>query len=266
MSRWCAGALAAALLFGAWAPARADLFRPSREDQVKLGQRAAEQVRKKEKVLPGDDPHVVLLRRLADRILRQLPEKDRSPWRFSFDVIESKEINAFALPGGPVFFYTGLLRKLSTEDQVAAVLAHEITHATHQHWASAYADNQKRRLGLVAVLALLRANRAAFDVASVADDLLFTLPYSRRHETEADMVGYDLMTAAGFNPQGMVEVFDLLRRATAGGKPPEFLSTHPDDAARIRRIQDRIARDRRSFPAQTPLPWQPEELKPKSAK
>ncbi|MFN3682929.1 MAG: M48 family metallopeptidase [Fimbriimonadaceae bacterium] len=258
-------AIAAAALLGA-EPARADLFRPSKDDQVKLGQRAAGELRKREKVLPDNDPHVVLLRRLGDRVLAQLPEADRKPWKFSFDVIDSKDVNAFALPGGPVFFYTGLLKKLGTEDQVAAVLAHEIAHSVRQHWASAYADNQKRKLGLTALLMIFRADRAAFDVAGVADDLLFTLPYSRKHETEADMVGYDLMTAAGFNPQGMVEVFEILRRATSGGKPPEFLSTHPDDAARIRRIQDRIKKDPRPFQPQVPLPWQPEEIKPKSAK
>ncbi|MEJ5171131.1 MAG: M48 family metalloprotease, partial [Fimbriimonadales bacterium] len=113
---WAAGSL----------PARADLFRPSKEDQVKLGQRAAGELRKKEKVLPDDDPRVALLRRIAGRIVDQLPEADRKTWKFSFDVIESKDVNAFALPGGPVFFYTGLLSKLGTEDQVAAVLAHEV--------------------------------------------------------------------------------------------------------------------------------------------
>lgn len=258
-------ALLAALLGGAES-ARADMFRPSKDEQVQLGQRAAGELRKKEKVLPENDPHVVLLRRVAARILKQLPEADLKPWKFSFDVIDSKEVNAFALPGGPVFFYTGLLKKLGTEDQVAAVLAHEVVHAVRQHWASAYADNQKRKLGLTALLMIFRADRAAFDVAGVADDLLFTLPYSRKHETEADMVGYDLMTAAGFNPQGMVDVFEILRKATSGGKPPEFLSTHPDDAARIRRIQERIKKDSRTFQPQVPLPWEAEEIKPRAGK
>src|SRR5690349_13519148 len=123
--------------------AQADIFKPSVKDQIELGQQAAAQVRKEERTLPDSDPRVRLIRRIGQRLVSLIPqsERDKKPFQYSFDVISSKEINAFALPGGPVFFYTGLLDNLTTEDQVAGVLAHELAHVRYEHWASAYADN-----------------------------------------------------------------------------------------------------------------------------
>ena len=94
------------------APAvNADAFKPSKGDQVKLGKRAAEDLRKKEKVLPASDERVRILRKVASRLLANVDD-GKDPWEYSFDVIESKEVNAFALPGGPTFFFTGLLDRL----------------------------------------------------------------------------------------------------------------------------------------------------------
>jgi Zn-dependent protease with chaperone function len=237
------------------ASANADMFKPSKQDQIKLGKQAATQVRKKEKMLPASDQRVVILRRIAGKLLAANKDAKKQPWEYSFDIVDSKEVNAFALPGGPVFFYTGLIEKLKTEDQLASVLAHEMTHIQKEHWASAYADNQKRRMGITLLLTVLKAGNTVFDIASVSDDLLFSLPYSRKHENEADAVGCDTMVEAGFNPQGMIDVFEVLRQATGKGKPPEFLSTHPDDAGRIKRIQERVAKMKRTFPAERPLPF-----------
>ena len=86
-------------------------------------------------------------------------------------------------------------------------------------------------------------------------DLLVNLPYSRKHETEADDGGYDMMSRAGYNPGGLADVFRLLQAQSKGGKPPEFLSDHPADANRIRRIETKISADRRTFPPMTPLSW-----------
>lgn len=230
-------------------------FRPSAADQIKLGQKAAAQVRAQETVLPLSDPRAALVKRLGDRLVSLIPESERKakPFEYTFEVIESPEINAFALPGGPIFFYTGLLANLTTEDQVMGVLAHEIIHVRREHWASAYNDNQKRQLGITVVLILLRANKTAFDIASVSDALLFTLPYSRKHETDSDKFGYTNMVEAGFNPQGMVEVFQVLKEKGGGSKGAEWLSTHPDSDNRIKAIQKRIAAETKQFGAQKPL-------------
>lgn len=247
--------------------ASADMFKPSKKDQLDLGKRAASEIRKKEKVLPDTDPRVQLVRKIGQRLVATIAN-DKNKWDFTFDVIQGKvvtqkqkdgtekkveEVNAFALPGGPVFFYTGLLKELKTEDQLAAVLAHEITHVRKEHWAYAYADNMKRKLGLTLLLTLGKANNEIFNIANVTDDMLFTLPYSRKHENEADALGCDMMVAAGYNPQGMVDTFEVLRKASEGKKPPEFLSTHPDDAGRIKRIKERAAKMNRTFPDQKPL-------------
>lgn len=229
-----------------------DIFRPSFRQQVQLGQQGAAQVREKEKVLPDTDPRVQEVRRITQTLVAQLPEAElrRTGFNYSIDVIDSKEVNAFVFPGGPMFIYVGLLDELTTEDQIAGIIAHEIIHARNQHWASAYSDNMKRRLGILAVLTLLDAGELAFDVAGVADTFLFTLPYSRRHETEADVQGVDLMIKAGYNPQGMVEVFRVLMQKANGRNRLEWASTHPDNSRRIREVERRITAMNRTFPPQ----------------
>lgn len=236
-----------ALLAG---PVHADMFKPSKADQVKLGTRASAEIRKKEKVLPDSDRRVRLLREVAGNLLKASPDSKKEPWQYSFDVIDNKAVNAFALPGGPIYFYTGLFDKFKTEDQLAAVLAHELTHIRKEHWARAYGEQQKRALGLSLILILLNANRTLTDLASISNDLLVTLPFARRDETQSDDIGYEMMIKAGYNPQGMADVFAILRDAAKGGKPPEFLSTHPDDKNRISRIEDRIKKSGKSYPPQ----------------
>lgn len=232
-------------------PLMADPFRPSIKQQIDLGKQAADQLRKEEKVLPDSDPRVKELRRLGELAVAQIPEKERKdkPFEYTFDVIDSKEINAFALPGGPVFFYTGLLEQMKTEDEIMAVIGHELTHVRNQHWASQYADNLKRKLGLIVVFSLLGANQDILNAADMLDDILVGLKYSRRHESESDSVGYDMLTSAGYNPQGIIDMFNILK-AAGGGKPPEILSSHPDTDNRIKAIQERIKKDNRSFPPQ----------------
>ncbi|MCW5943905.1 MAG: M48 family metallopeptidase [Fimbriimonadaceae bacterium] len=248
-----ARALATGVLLWSVAAAQADIFRPSKEDQVKLGTDAAAKVRKSEKLLPDDHPRVRLLRSAAQRILDAIPADQRKKeiWKFSFDVIDKKEVNAFAFPGGPIFFFNGLIDKLETEDQLAGVLAHEMTHVRNQHWASAYADNMKRRLGITAILTIFNAGSSAFDIAGVADDLLVGLPYSRKHESEADRVGLDLMVRAGYNPEGLEFVMRMF--ASEGGRPWEFVSSHPDPNNRSKAIAKWIKESGKTFPPSTPL-------------
>lgn len=235
------------------AGAHGDMFKPSKLDQVKLGKRAAADLRKDAKLLPETDKRVVLMRRLGAELLAAMKIDKREPWEYTFDIVDDKQLNAFALPGGPVFIYRGLVDKFQTEDQFAAVLGHEMTHVRREHWAYAYADSEKRRLGLTVLLTVLRANDNAFGLADVSDELLFDLPYSRKHENEADAGGCDAVAAAGYNPKGMIEVFGILREGSGGGKMPEFMSDHPTEAARIQLIRDRIAKMNRSFPPERPI-------------
>jgi beta-barrel assembly-enhancing protease len=255
MIRNAAIALAACMAVGMAGTAQAaDPFKPGKNDQVKLGKRAADEIRTKEKVLPSSDERTRTLRRVASRLLAVIDD-GKDPWQYSFDVINNKQVNAFALPGGPTFFFTGLLDRLSTEDQLAGVLAHELTHVRREHWAYAYRDSQQRALGINLLLIFTRANNNVAGLASIANDVLFELPFSRKHEGEADDQGMDMMVKAGYNPTGMKEVFQILSKASGGGKPPEWLSTHPDDKNRIKKLEDKIAKMNRTFAPQKPLPW-----------
>ena len=234
----------------------ADPFKPSLADQIKLGQQAAHELRTQKGVvvLPPNDRRVVTLRAIGANLIARIPEKERKErgFEYTFDIIDSKEVNAFALPGGPVFFYTGLLNKLSTEDEIAGILGHELTHVRNEHWAKQYADEQKRALGWLVFLSVIKANNTLGQIADVVNTVAFSLRYSRDHESEADRVGFDLMMSAGYNPQGMVEVFRILAKQGSGG--PEFLNNHPDPGKRADIMEARIkAMPDPHFPAQRPF-------------
>jgi predicted Zn-dependent protease len=228
----------------------AQFGRPSVKQQISLGERAAADIRKQYKVLPDTDPRVIEVRRVAKRLIGILPTDE--PWHYSFDVLDDKEVNAFALPGGPTFVFTGLIKKLDTEDELAGVMGHELTHVRLQHWAHQYEASMNRNVALNLGLILLHANSAISNLASIADTTVFDLPFTRSEEHQADNGGYEMMTMAGYNPQGMVRVFQVLQ-GVGGDKPPEFLSDHPSDKNRIGFLQDRIAHDPRKFPPETPL-------------
>lgn len=234
--------------------ARADMFKPSKSQQIKLGEQAAHDLSLKERVLPESDERVQTLRRVGQHLIDTMNPKDKD-WPYTFDVIQSKEVNAFALPGGKVFFYTGLLDKLKTEDELAGVLGHELTHVRKEHWAYAYRDSQKRNLLLGLGLILGHASTGTADLVSVSDTLIFDLPFSRKHEAEADDGGFDNMTAAGYNPSGEADVFRLLQSLGSKDKTPDFLRDHPADKHRVDHIEDRIKQASKEFPPQRPLPW-----------
>lgn len=240
-------------------------FKPSRGEQIKVGRNAAQDVVKKYKVLPESDARVKLLRELSKKLLAVPPEGKDSFWRldkfpYEFNVIDSKEVNAFAVPGGPIFFFSGLIDRMKTVDELAGVLAHEINHVRREHWARAYNDEMKKQLGLAVLLGLTNANNELATLALTASDL-YGLKFSRGHETESDDWGLKIVVGAGFNPEGMVDVFEMFRKLKGSGAPPEWQSTHPDDRNRIKRLQDKIAKYKKTWPAKKPLPFETAAMK-----
>lgn len=234
--------------------ARADIFTPSIEDQIKIGKEAMKEVDKEYKVLPVSDPRVKELRRIGAAIIAQIPEKERKkkPFEYTFNVIEDDTVNAFALPGGPVYFFTGLLDTMKTEDAVAGVLGHEITHIHKEHWARNYAAELRTKLGTTLLLGFLfGASSDVLNIADMIDDALVQSKYSRQAESESDKLGYRYMTEAGYNPQGMVDVFTFLDKS-GGSDPPEMISSHPNPGNRVKVIQQWIKEDRRTFKPQIP--------------
>lgn len=153
-------------------------------------------------------------------------------------VFDNKQVNAFALPGGKIGVYTGLLSVAKNQDQLATVIGHEIAHVLAKHGAERVSE------GMVANGVTSVASQATgYDpqLFGLASDILFLKPNSRAHESEADLLGLDLMANAGFDPRQAPELWRNMSKG-GGNKPPEMLSTHPSDDTRIRQLSERLAR------------------------
>ena len=247
-------AAAPVVLSGTPADAFSFVSQPSPDEQKKLGDQAAQQILKQyREIKDGRERH---FSNLGQRLVDSLPDDQRKLWDFKFHVLDSKTVNAFALPGGNMFMFTGLYSQVGSDDELAAVTGHEMTHVRMQHWAKAYQKNTERDAELGIFLSIIHANRNVQSFASVANST-YTLKYSRSEETQADAGGLDNMVAAGYNPQGMLNLFHTLQRLSGngGGLGGDFFSDHPLTSARIEAAKKQIARMRQDgpFPPLTPL-------------
>ncbi len=225
--------------------------RPSASDQKKIGQQAVPQILSKYREV--NDSRASHFRNMGQRLVSALPREDQNKWDYSFRVLDSKEVNAFALPGGPMFMFTGLYNLLATDDALAGVTGHEMAHVYKEHWAKAYAKSQERALGLGVLLSIFRGGQAAQIGAGVLDTIVGK-KYSRSEEDEADREGLRDMVAANYNPKGMIQLFQVLQKQGGGGGGIEFLADHPMTSDRIKKTQQRIANlGNRKFPPLKPL-------------
>ncbi len=176
---------------------------------------------------------------VASAITNEIAE--RRAWEVT--VFNDPQVNAFALPGGKIGVYTGLLKVAVTQDQLAAVIAHEVSHVIAGHSSERVSNQMLNELGTTVVSA---ATGVDPQVLGVATSVFFLMPYSRTHETEADLYGLDLMSQAGFNPEGAIALWQNMAKA-GGGKPPELLSTHPSDQSRIRELNNRLPKARTAY-------------------
>jgi predicted Zn-dependent protease len=164
-------------------------------------------------------------------------------YRWEYKLIESKEVNAWCMPGGKIVIYTGILPVTQTEDGLAAVMGHEVAHALLNHGQQRMSAGVMQKLGSVALRIITRdSSKEIQDIAVIAygagSQLLGTLPFSRSHESEADHYGLILMAIAGYNPEEAVPFWE--RMNSLGGGTIEFLSTHPSDTTRIRQLKEWI--------------------------
>ena len=221
--------------------AQADgLGKPSVADQIKLGDQAAAQVLQKYPEVK--DSRAVEFNRVGQKLLNALPDADRNKWHYTYRMVDSKEVNAFALPGGNMFMFTGLMDRIKSSAELSAVTGHEMTHVRKEHWAVAAAKQQQRQLGIGLLLGAFHAGRAVQTLAGLGAQL-YSLRFSRGEEDQADAGGLENMVAAGFNPHGMLDLFNTLQQATGGRSGgPEFLSDHPLTTDRIKNTERRIAR------------------------
>lgn len=229
---------------------------PSPSEQKKVGDEAAKQVLKENKeVFDGRARHFTAL---GQRLVSALSPSDQETWDYRFHVLDSKELNAFALPGGNMFMYTGLYEKLSSDDAMAGVTGHEMTHVRLQHWAKSYAKSEDREFGIMAALIIFKVGQAGQDIASLVDSAV-GLKFSRHDEQQADAGGLQNMVDAGFNPQGMIDLFKTLQKASGNGAVMggDFLSDHPLTTDRIKTAQftiDELSKTH-TFPPLTPLDY-----------
>lgn len=186
------------------------------------------------------------VRNIANRLITQTGtfRADAPNWKWEVNVQASPELNAYCMPGGKIMVYTGLIEKLNaTDDELAAVMGHEISHALREHgrerMSEAYAQ-QIGLLGLAVVVGATSKNKnnaaSAVEVASVVSALALTLPHSREQEREADRMGLELSARAGYDPNAAVTLWQKMG-AQGGAKPPEWVSTHPSDKSRIQDLQ-----------------------------
>ena len=189
---------------------------------------------------PDDHPQVRRLRAIAGRMI---PFVDRfnpraRQWQWEVNLIGSRQINAFCMPGGKIAFYTGILDTLKlTDDEVAMVMGHEIAHALREHARERMAKSQLTQLGANLLGELVGGGRytGAFQLGGN----LLSLKFSRDDESEADVVGLDLAARAGFDPRAGVSLWQKMAAANSRA-PLEFLSTHPAGDHRIREIEKHL--------------------------
>ncbi|MBS0509016.1 MAG: M48 family metallopeptidase [Proteobacteria bacterium] len=194
--------------------------------------------------LAGDGhPQLLRLRGIAQRIIPFATQwnSGAARWRWEVNLIGSKQINAFCMPGGKIAFYTGILDQLKlTDDEIAMVMGHEMAHALREHARSRIAKSQATSIGLSLGAQLLGLGELGNMAASLGTQLL-TLKYSRGDETEADLVGLELAARAGYDPQAAVSLWRKMGEATGSGGVG-FLSTHPTGPDRIRELEQNVPR------------------------
>lgn len=223
---------------------RSQVILVSAQDEAQMGLESFSQIKKAEKI---SDNHMAIDRvnevgrRIVTAIGREVPHAE---WEFV--VFESEALNAFALPGGKVGVYTGILELTSTDDELAAIMGHEIAHVTLRH-SGERVTQQMAVAGLAVGSEIYMesedmdsedrwAVRAGLGAGSA---VFFTLPFSRTHETEADVIGLRYAAGAGYDPRAAITFWQKMKMASEGeGRPPEFLSTHPSPDNRIARLEE----------------------------
>jgi predicted Zn-dependent protease len=163
-------------------------------------------------------------------------------YKWEFNLIKDDQVNAWAMPGGKIAFYTGIMPIAKHETGVAAIMAHEVAHALADHGAQRMSAAQLQQLGAVAgSIAVSGRSQETQQIFAQAYGLGSTvgvmLPFSRSHESEADRIGLTLMAIAGYEPLEAAELWKRMKANAGGGAPPEFLSTHPHPDTRIRDIE-----------------------------
>lgn len=225
-----------------------DLVPPEVVEQQSAQQYAAmvDKAKQQGALFPASHPQVQRLRNIAQRIIPHSKRwnPDAASWKWEVNLFNSKEINAFCLPGGRIGFYSGIIDTLKlTDDEIAAIMGHEVAHALREHGreraGKAGATELAARLGGAVAASVFGIDpQLAGGVANTAGQLL-VLKFSRNEEREADLVGLDIAARAGYDPRAGIALWEKMA-AVSQGAPIQLLSTHPGGPERIDRIRQNL--------------------------
>jgi len=194
---------------------------------------------KEKHILVNSGPTYDRLKTISNRLIQQTSifRDDTRQWNWQLTLINAPILNATCAPGGKITFYTGLIEQLNlTDDEIAAIMGHEIAHALREHGRERLSQAMAQNLvtNIVAASGYGTAASAANQVAQYT----LVLPNSRQNESEADAIGLELSARAGYNPQAAISVWKKMIKATEGKSSPEFLSTHPSGETRIEQLTE----------------------------
>ena len=210
------------------------------EQEIALGYKSAPQMAAQMGGLSQNEKAKALVKQLGEKLVAQ-SFAAKSPYKFSFHVLaDPKTINAFALPGGPIFVTEGLLRLLKTEAELAGVLGHEIGHVIGRHSSERLAKQQLTQ-GLLGALVIGSGDFSTAQIGQMVGSMI-NMSYGREDELESDAFGIRIMAEAGYDPRAMIRVMEVLANASGGSRQPEFFSTHPAPENRTARIKEAIAK------------------------
>jgi predicted Zn-dependent protease len=164
--------------------------------------------------------------------------KDAPGWKWEVNVISSKELNAFCMPGGKIMFYSGLVSQLQlSDDEIAIVMGHEIAHALREHSREQVSQAMAAQTAINVGTALLGLGETAAELSGSVYQSLIATKFSRTDESEADDIGLELTARSGYDPRAGVSLWQKMIAASQGDRPPEMLSTHPAEANRVQKIE-----------------------------
>jgi len=200
-----------------------------------------------------DKRQVERLRNIARALIPQSTRfnQDAQRWKWEVNLLSSKSVNAFCMPGGKIAFFTGILDTLQlTDDEVAAIMGHEIAHALLEHGRARMSEQVLKNVGVSVAASLLGLGQISTELLAQAANLAVSLPYARSQESDADLVGIELSARAGYDPRAAVNVWQKMSKVasqgtpgqSARGQPPQFMSTHPSHGTRIKDIEANLPR------------------------
>ncbi len=194
--------------------------------------------------LNRDKEQVERVRAVARRLIPATGafRADAPNWRWEVNVLSSNELNAWCMAGGKIAFYSGIIEKLDlSDDEIAAIMGHEIAHALREHARERASQSMVTNLGVAVLGAALGVGQAGTDLIGSVAKVSFELPNSREHETEADRIGVELAARGGYDPRAAVVLWQKMAKANSN-QPPQWLSTHPSNQSRQQDLAQYAAR------------------------